>query len=146
MENAISHNRIKNRLAVKLHEKNLEGADAKEIEKIERILAKHDKFDAELQNKYDECKDVIQHGIPMLVDQKGEIKDKDKWIIECQSFLNVSLNVARTDEIELKETTSKMERFVTLEIVVRDAIYDVDTYKLEKYLEHIKNCGEVLGN
>lgn len=109
VDNAVSHNRIKNKLGFKIHEKNLEGADAKEIEKIERLLAKHDKFDAKLKKEYDECKDVIQHGIPMLVDQKGEIKDKDKWIVKCQSLLSVALDVAQIDGIELKETTAQMD-------------------------------------
>lgn len=68
MDNALSHNRIKNRLGTRLHDKTLEGIDAKEIEKIKRLLAKHDKFDVELQTKYDECKDIVQHGIPVLTD------------------------------------------------------------------------------
>lgn len=39
-----------------------------------------------------------------------------------------------------------MENFVTLEVIIRDIIHDADTYKSEKYLEHIQNCGKMLGD
>lgn len=48
MDNAVSHNRISNRLGTRLHDKTMAKAETKEIEKIKRLLAKHNKFDEQL--------------------------------------------------------------------------------------------------
>lgn len=61
MDNTVSHNRINNKLGAKLHEKTLEGTNGKEIDKINRLLAKHDKFDIQLQTEFDECKDMVKY-------------------------------------------------------------------------------------
>lgn len=64
MDNAVSHNRISNRLGTRLHDKTMAKAEIEEIEKIKRLLAKHNKFDEQLQFEYDECKDTVQRGFP----------------------------------------------------------------------------------
>lgn len=112
--------------------KTLEGTDANEIEKIKRLLAKHGKFDVELQIEYDECKDIVKHGIPVLIDQRGENKDKEKWILEYQNLLSASLNVRQSNEIYLKKIITEMEKFITWEIIVKDLIHDAYTYKSKK--------------
>lgn len=48
MNNAVSHNRISNRLGTRLHDKTMAKAETKEIEKIKRLLAKDNKFDEQL--------------------------------------------------------------------------------------------------
>lgn len=146
MDNAFSHNIISNRLGTRLHDKIMPKDEIKEIEKIKSLLAKHNKFDEELQFEYDECKDTVQHGFPEIIDQKGEIKDKDVWISKCCSLLNAALNISQFDGIELKETVKQMENFVMLEVIVRYIIHGVDIYKSEKYLEHIQKCGKILGD
>lgn len=44
-----------------------------------------------------------------------------------QSLLSASLNIARSDVLDMTDTIEQMENFITLEIVVRDIIYDADT-------------------
>lgn len=146
MDNAISYNIISNILGTRLHDKTMAKVETKEIEKTKRLLAKHNKFYEELQFEYDECKHTIQHSFPKLIDYKGEIKDKDVWILECCSLLNAALDIVQIDRIELKETVKQMENIVTLEVIVRDIIHDADTYKSKKYLEHIQKCGNMLGD
>lgn len=46
----------------------------------------------------------------------------------------------------MTDTIEWMENFITLEIVVRDIIYDEDTYKSEGYLKHILKCDQMLGD
>lgn len=146
VDNAVSYNKIQNRFGTNLNDRTTSKAELKEIEKIERLLEKHNEFDEQLQYKYDECKEMVQHGFPELIDKNGQIKDRDKWIPKCRGLLNYALNIAQIDGVELKGTTEHMENFITWEIVVRNLIQDADTYKLVEYLGHIHKCREVLEN
>lgn len=56
MDNAISHNRIYNRIGTILHEKTMANTDVEVIKGIQKLLKKHEDFDTELQNEFNECK------------------------------------------------------------------------------------------
>ncbi|XP_059069861.1 uncharacterized protein LOC131859797 [Cryptomeria japonica] len=110
------------------------------IEEIQGLIDAHERFGEELKSEFDECKEITRYGFVELIDQNGGIKDKDKWLLECHTLLNSSLDVSHFDGLELTRTMEQMENFITWEIVVRDLIHDADTYKSEDYLKHIQKC------
>lgn len=71
MDNAISHNWIYNRLGTLLHDKTLANIDVEIIKGIQKLLKKNEDFDTELQNEFNECKEIVQHGFPKIEDQNG---------------------------------------------------------------------------
>lgn len=127
MDNSMSHKRIFDRLHMLLQDKKASQTDNAIIEKIQRLIKKHEKFDADLKVEYDDYQGIVRHGIPEVIDETGQIKDRNVWITECQSILNASLVIARTDTLDMAETTDQLESFVTIEIAVWDIIVNSTT-------------------
>lgn len=138
-----SHERTLKRLKALLKEKSV---DEKVVEKIQRRLNKHKAFGVDIKQGFTNCKDIVRYGVPDIVDDADQLKDKGIWIIECQNVLNTSLNVSRADVLDMKEIGENMERMVTMEIVIRDIIFNTSTHQDNKYLEHIQKYYTILDN
>lgn len=141
MDNTLSHQRILNRLNMLLQDQTLSD---KRINKVKRLIDAHQEFTTKLNTEYEECKGIINHGFPSVVDDAGVMKDKHQWITECKSLLNSALSVARADALDMNETREQVEGFVIANIAVRDIIINATTYKEEKYHHHIQKCGQRL--
>lgn len=76
----------------------------KRINKVKKQIDTHEGFTIELKIEYEECKGIVNHGFPSVVDDTGVIKDKNQWITECRSLFNSALSVARADTVDMNET------------------------------------------
>lgn len=141
MDNTLSHQRIRDRLYMLLQDQTLSD---KRINKVKKLIDTHQGFTTELNIEYEECKGIVNHGFPSMVDDTWLMKDKHQWITECRSLLSSALSVAHADVLDMNEMREQVEGFVTTEIAVRDIIFNATTYKQEKYLQHIKKCGQLL--
>lgn len=83
MDNSMSHKRISDRLHMLLQYKKASQEDSAIIEKIQRLIKKHEKFDADLKVEYDDCQGIVWHSIPEVIYEIGKIKDMNVWIAEC---------------------------------------------------------------
>lgn len=108
---------------------------------MEELQAEHDKFTQELKYEFDECQRMVQHGVPMIIDDVGVIKEKVVWLFECKSLLSVAQAVAQENTLDMNDTTDQLENLFMIEIVAKDAMFSMTTYKNADYLRHIQRCG-----
>ncbi|XP_059067556.1 uncharacterized protein LOC131032421 [Cryptomeria japonica] len=109
----------------------------KDDSKIERKIKtqseqkeeKMDKQEVNDENKEEVVKQIVQHGVPSLVDDAGVIKDKTVWISECKSMLSVAQAIAKVDVLDMNDTTNQLENFYVIENAAKDAIFNTTTYK-----------------
>lgn len=141
MDNTVSHQRIFDRLNMLLQEKT---QSDKVVNKAKKLIDAHEKFTTELKIEYEQCQGIIHHGFPSVVDDTGMIKDKGQWITECRSLLSAALNISHADTLDMIEIGEQLENFFTLEVAVKDIIFNDCTYKDEGYLRHIQKCGQRL--
>ncbi|XP_059070895.1 uncharacterized protein LOC131861063 [Cryptomeria japonica] len=85
MDNSLSHKILSDRLHMLLEDKKAGQMDNVVIEKIQRLMKKHEKFDVALKVEYDDCQEIMQHSISKVMDEVGQIKDKNVWITECNN-------------------------------------------------------------
>lgn len=95
----------------------------------------------ELKSEFDDCQQIVQHGVPSLVDDAGVIKDKTIWISECKSMLSAAQAIARADVLDMNHTTDQLEDFYVIENAAKDVIFNTTTYKDPGYLWHIQKYG-----
>lgn len=71
MDNMVSNTRIHDRLNLLLQD-----ASARENvkKKVKGLLVTHSEFTKDLKSEFDDCQQIIQHGVPSLVDDAGVIK------------------------------------------------------------------------
>lgn len=74
MDNTMSHQRILDRLNMVLQDHTLSD---KRINKVKKLIDIHERFTTELKIEYKDCKGVVNHGFPSVVDDIGVIKDKN---------------------------------------------------------------------
>ncbi|XP_059073517.1 uncharacterized protein LOC131874250 [Cryptomeria japonica] len=113
--------------------------------KVQGLLVTHEEITKELKSEFDEFQQIVQYGVPSLVDDAGVIKDRTVWISECKSMLSVAQAITRVDVLDMNDMTNQLENFYVIENAAKDAIFNATTYKDLGYLRHIKKCGRRLG-
>lgn len=103
----------------------------------EDILKKHKGYYEELQENEKGLIHVTKGEVPTLFTDNGELKSQDKWTKDCKVILHKALEVSKSEESTLDKSFEDLEKIVTMEIPMRNAIEDADTHLRKDYLDHI---------
>ncbi|XP_059066220.1 uncharacterized protein LOC131857562 [Cryptomeria japonica] len=131
-----------NKNDVKLKEDPPDASTREKVKKkVQGQLVTHEEIKKELKSEFDESQQIVQHGLPSLVDDVGVIKDKIVWISDFKSMPSATQAIARADVLDMNDTTDQLENFYVIDNVAKDAIFNATTYKDPGCLWHIQKCG-----
>jgi len=73
----------------------------------------------------------------VLLKNDKDLKRKDEWVKECQGILEEALEIIKHDDSVTKGACSHLEKMVSMEVDVMDAIEYTKIDLSQKYLDHL---------